>query len=118
MLALAGDVHCSLNEWAKFAVVHLNGAQGRSNFLKPETFRRLHDDPFKQGYALGWLVVGRKWAQGIAFTRAGSNTLWFAVIWLASKRTQPFSPPLTVAVGMLFVPATSGFVITTHKEAP
>ena len=90
VLAPAGGVHCSLNDWAKFAVVHLNGAQGKCDFLKPETFQRLHDDPFKQGYALGWLVVDRKWAQGIAFTHAGSNTLWFAVIWLAPKRNAAF----------------------------
>jgi CubicO group peptidase (beta-lactamase class C family) len=90
-LAPAGGVHCSLNDWARFALLHLKGAQREQGLLlKPETFRKLHDDPFQQGYALGWLVVKRSWAKGIAFTHAGSNTLWFAVIWLAPNRNAAF----------------------------
>ncbi len=90
-LAPAGGVHCSLDDWAKFAQLHLKGAKGEQGLLlKPETFRRLHNDPFQQGYALGWLVVERKWAKGTAFTHAGSNTLWFAVIWLAPNRNASF----------------------------
>ena len=83
VLAPAGGVHCSVKDWAKFATLHLRGAQGKSSLLSSESFRHLHTDRYRQGYALGWLVTQREWAKGTALTHAGSNTLWFAVIWLA-----------------------------------
>jgi D-alanyl-D-alanine carboxypeptidase len=35
-------------------------------------------------YAMGWVIADNQpWAGGPALTHAGSNTMWFAVAWLA-----------------------------------
>ncbi len=82
LLGPAGTVHASLRDYAKFLQLHL----GSSNLLKPETLRELHSPLAGQEYALGWVVVERPWAGGPALTHAGSNTLNYAVAWLAPKK--------------------------------
>jgi len=84
----AGRVHCSLGDWAKFVAAHLNGPKGRSCplRLKPETWRILHEPPFDGAYAMGWAVAGRIWGGGDVLTHAGSNTMSYAVVWMAPKR--------------------------------
>ncbi len=87
----AGTVNCSMSDWARYAALHLRGAQGAPGLLVgPESFRRLHRDEFRQGYALGWVVVERDWAGGTALMHTGTNTLWYAVIWLAPARDAGF----------------------------
>lgn len=95
----AGTVHCSLGDWAKYAMVHTRmdpngarkaprGAETFLKFLKPGAFEKLHE-PAPGGeprYAMGWLVGDREWADGPVLTHAGSNTMWFAVAWLAPKK--------------------------------
>ena len=84
----AGTVHCSIRDWAKYIALHLRGAQGDAKRLKPATFTRLHtpvgDQPPR--YAMGWGVARRDWGEGDVLTHAGSNTMWFAVAWLAPRR--------------------------------
>ncbi|MGH9509935.1 MAG: serine hydrolase domain-containing protein, partial [Terriglobales bacterium] len=83
----AGAVHCSMSDWAAYASLHLRGAQGESGLLlKQESFQQLHGDGFRQEYAMGWAVVQRPWAGGMALFHGGSNTMWFAVIWIAPAR--------------------------------
>jgi CubicO group peptidase (beta-lactamase class C family) len=83
----AGTVHCSLPDWAKFVAVHLQGAQGQGKLLKPETFRKLHAPaPGNDNYGFGWGAVERPWAGGVALTHSGSNTVWFATVWIAPQR--------------------------------
>jgi CubicO group peptidase (beta-lactamase class C family) len=79
----AGTVHCSIPDWAKFAALHLAGARGRPKLLKLSTFRALHTSPPGFDYAGGWLACQRTWAGGHALTHNGSNTTWYATIWLA-----------------------------------
>lgn len=82
----AGTVHMSLSDWAKYALVHLRGAQGESNLLlKPESFQALHKDWFNQNYALGWGLAARSWGNGPALWHNGSNSLWYALIWVAPR---------------------------------
>ncbi|MEJ5293760.1 MAG: serine hydrolase domain-containing protein [Fimbriimonadales bacterium] len=84
VLGPAGTVHCALRDWARFAQLHLQIAQGkRTALLKPETARRLHEDPYKQGYSMGWGTVSRSWAKGQVLMHAGSNTMWYALAVLA-----------------------------------
>lgn len=85
-IAPAGAVHVSLEDWAKYASAHLSGARGSGKFLKPESFQKLHTPLEGQNYAMGWAAVKRDWAGGKALTHAGSNTMWYALIWLAPKR--------------------------------
>lgn len=39
-------------------------------------------------YAGGWGVVERDWAGGVALTHSGSNTMWYATVWIAPKRNR------------------------------
>ena len=85
-IAPAGAVHASLRDWAQFALVHLQGSRGKGTLLRPSSINRLHTAPKGQQYASGWLVVERPWAGGRVLTHAGSNTMWFAVVWLAPEK--------------------------------
>lgn len=85
-LGPAGTLHASLADWALFARAHLRGAAGESNFLSGASWSALHTPPEGGAYALGWGVVERPWAGGRALTHAGSNTLWYCVLWLAPER--------------------------------
>jgi CubicO group peptidase (beta-lactamase class C family) len=82
----AGTVHCSLSDWARFIADQLGGARGERALLKPETYEKLHTPPFGGEYALGWIVARRDWGGGAVLTHAGSNTMNFAVVWVAPQR--------------------------------
>lgn len=82
----AGIVHCSIGDWAKFIAANLPSA--KVQLVKAETLRKLHTAvPGAPKYAMGWIVADdQPWAHGPALTHSGSNTLWFAVAWLAPAR--------------------------------
>jgi CubicO group peptidase (beta-lactamase class C family) len=82
----AGAVHCTICDWAKFIALHLAAARGDAHLLKSESFTKLHTPPARGDYAMGWLVTRQDWAGGRALTHAGSNTMWFAVVWLAPQK--------------------------------
>jgi len=86
VLGPAGRVHCSLADWAKFIADELRAGRGEKALLKPETYRKLHTPPFGGNYALGWGVAEREWGGGTVLTHAGSNTMNYAVAWLAPRR--------------------------------
>lgn len=81
----AGRVHCSLDDFAKYVQLHL-GASTAPKLLKPETLKRLHTPPTGGDYAAGWVIVDRPWAGGKALMHNGSNTMWYAVMWLAPNK--------------------------------
>ncbi len=87
-----GTVHCSIGDFARYAAWQLAGARGErathaSPLLHPETFERLHA-PFASDseYAFGWVATHRSWGDGTVLTHAGSNTMFYAVIWIAPKK--------------------------------
>jgi CubicO group peptidase (beta-lactamase class C family) len=82
----AGTVHLPLADWSRFIADQLRGDRGEKALLKPETYKRLHTPPFGGDYALGWMVVERDWGGGTVLTHSGSNTMNFAVAWLAPAR--------------------------------
>ena len=84
----AGRVHCTISDWAKFIALQLDGENGRPRLLSAESFTRLHTAAAGPGehYAMGWIVAERPWADGTVLTHSGSNTMWFAVAWLAPKK--------------------------------
>jgi len=85
----AGTVHMSLRDWSKYVALHLRGEREGGKLLKPETFRKLHapaDGKDDGGYAMGWGVTKRPWGDGVVLSHNGSNTMWFAVTWLAPKK--------------------------------
>ncbi|QEH33831.1 Beta-lactamase precursor [Aquisphaera giovannonii] len=81
----AGTVHCSVPDWGRFASLHLRAEQGRPKLLDRETFRALHSPPPGGNYNGGWIAVPRTRA-GRALTHDGSNTYWYASIWLYPER--------------------------------
>jgi len=102
----AGTVHATLEDWAKFARVHLRGhssnpahktklrAEEGAVLLRPETLAALHEPAPADlhAYASGWHVTTRPWAKGprtrdrgLVLTHAGSNTKWKCVAWLAPE---------------------------------
>ena len=82
----AGIVHCSIGDWANFVAANLPSA--KTKLVKPETLEKLHTPaPGEPKYAMGWIIAdGQPWAGGPALTHAGSNTMWFAVAWLAPAK--------------------------------
>jgi len=85
-LGPGGKVHCSLADWAKFVFEHLPTSPRSPRLLKPETIAALHAPPDGGEYALGWFVVDRPWGGGRVLTHAGSNTMNYAVAWVAPLR--------------------------------
>ncbi len=54
----AGDVHCNMEDLAKFAAFHLRALNGQNSILRAETVKKLHT-PYgggKSGYSLGWNI--------------------------------------------------------------
>ncbi len=82
----AGRVHCTIQDWAEFVQDQLRGARGEPALLSAASYQKLHTPPFGGEYALGWLVVERDWAGGIALNHGGDNTMNFANVWVAPKR--------------------------------
>ncbi len=82
----AGTVHCSLLDLARYAIFHVREGFGRKELLKPQTFARLHTPVTGQDYAMGWLCAARERGACTALTHAGSNTMWFVVMWLVPKK--------------------------------
>jgi CubicO group peptidase (beta-lactamase class C family) len=81
----AGRVHCSLDDLARFVMLHLQRGQ-QGGLLKPETLVKLHTPPAGGDYACGWVILKRGWAGGNALWHNGSNTMWYIVMWLAPEK--------------------------------
>jgi len=86
-IAPAGAVHLCAADFARYAQLHLGASPSAlSATLGPEALAHLHTPPDGGTYAMGWGVTERAWAGGTALTHAGSNTMFYAVIWLAPER--------------------------------
>lgn len=88
----AGRVHATMADWAAFGQLHLGATAGPAPglTLSPEMLKVLHslpgtDDGTRDGYAMGWGVAHRPWG-GRVLTHSGSNTVWYATIWLAPEQ--------------------------------
>ncbi|HLI49752.1 MAG TPA: serine hydrolase domain-containing protein [Chthonomonas sp.] len=86
VIAPAGKVHCSIEDWAKFIACILRGMEGRDGLLKATTLQQLLAPSPGSSYAGGWIITDRSWADGRVYTHAGSNTMNFCVAWVAPKR--------------------------------
>jgi CubicO group peptidase (beta-lactamase class C family) len=79
----AGRVHCSLTDFVRYASWHARGPNADVKLMSNDSYAHLHTPGPGQEYACGWVVTDRPWAQGAALTHNGSNTMWFAVMWIA-----------------------------------
>lgn len=78
----AGLVHASLEDWARFVSDHLAGERGADGLLRSATYRRLHRDPEKSGYACGWAIQQYDWGwdSGRALAHDGSDGTWYTAV--------------------------------------
>jgi CubicO group peptidase (beta-lactamase class C family) len=74
-LGPAGTVHASFPDWAKFAILHLQGSQGRAKLLKPASFAALQTPVQGFNYSGGWIV-----GKDGSLSHDGNNTMWYARI--------------------------------------
>jgi len=79
----AGRVHCSLDDFARYAIFQM---EDQPALLKPDTFAKLHTPPAGGDYACGWIIMQRGWAGGKALYHNGSNTMFYFQVWLAPNR--------------------------------
>jgi len=89
VLGPAGRVHCTLSDWARFAALHLGHIPADSK-LKQSDLKLLHSPVEGLQYSAGWITVSRTWAKGTALTHSGSNTMWYAVVWLAPETDKAY----------------------------
>jgi len=82
----AGRVHCSISDWGKFVSLYLDPERQKPAVLTAKTIRELTTPGPIGTYAGGWIIAKRSWAGGTALTHAGSNTMWYCVVWAAPNR--------------------------------
>jgi CubicO group peptidase (beta-lactamase class C family) len=99
VLCPAGTVHMTLDDWGRFASLHLGTFKQKKALLKSETLEHLHTpleefDPqlVKQEdpYGFGWITKDRAWGAGKVWTHTGSNRRWYATIWMAPNKKTAF----------------------------
>ena len=82
----AGRVHCTIQDWSKYVADFLRGMTGKPALLPGTAYKKLSTPPFGGEYALGWNVIERDWAGGMAMQHSGSNTMNYATVWIAPQR--------------------------------
>ena len=85
-LGPAGRVHCTVEDWAKFLAIQLPG--GNKLGLNRKTLNKLIT-PYGN-YAGGWNVSKRPWGKGTVLMHTGSNTRWYALVWVAPEINRAF----------------------------
>lgn len=85
VMAPAGCINSSMENWSKFIADVLRGAMGMPGLLQPQTYSVLQTPPPRPAnqYACGWIVTRRRWANGRCFNHSGSNTINVAHAWVA-----------------------------------
>jgi CubicO group peptidase (beta-lactamase class C family) len=86
LMGPAGRVRCSISDWGKFVALYLQPDQEKHRILTPKIIEELSTPGEGREYAGGWIVTKRPWAGGKTLTHAGSNTMWYCVVWAAPKR--------------------------------
>ncbi len=80
-LGPAGRVHCTVKDWVKFISLQLPKGEERKVLLGQPLLEKLVT-PVGQ-YGGGWFVVERPWGKGVVLNHNGSNTMWYASVWVA-----------------------------------
>ncbi len=85
-LGPAGTVHATLEDWAGFVALHLGvGQEAKKPVVSKESLAKLQQPPKDAEYASGWVVTKRDWAPGPVIWHNGSNTMWYAITWMAPE---------------------------------
>lgn len=83
VLAPAGDVHVSLEDWSVFVIDQMRGESGEGRLLQPPTDRLLHAPVPGTRLALGW---GVRNGTPETLTHTGSDGAWFAAVAMVPSR--------------------------------
>ena len=88
-LGPSGTVHCAIDDWGKFAKLHMDGYNGLPTpILTNASFKKLHENYPGQEYTYGgWSRNTRSWADGPVLSHAGSNNMNAANIWIAPLKS-------------------------------
>lgn len=90
----AGTVHGSVLDFVRYGALHLRGERGvPTDYLEPASWQKLHTPAAGQVYAMGWARREDSWTGGPALWHNGSNTFFYALLWL--------SPARNLAVGVV-----------------
>ncbi len=84
-IAPAGTVHCSLKDWNRFIAIHLSPEDRPELGLSKESIIKLQTPVEGSNEAYGWIIEERAWG-GRVLVFVGSNTMWYAVIWMAPEK--------------------------------
>jgi CubicO group peptidase (beta-lactamase class C family) len=79
----AGRVHLSIADYLRYAGWHAGGAMKGKALLSDASFAKLHTAVPGQDYAMGWGVGEHPSAGGKVLIHNGSNTMWYAKVWVA-----------------------------------
>ena len=82
-LGPAGTVHISIEDWAKFISLWFTN---REPAILSRSILNDLSTPEAGNYAAGWVVFQRDWADGTALNHDGTNTDWYATLWIAPER--------------------------------
>lgn len=96
LITPAGAINSSVEDCVKFLNLHIRGQSGVSRLLGAGSLAALHTPitippeqrkgiglPDTKGYAMGWWVADREWAQGPAFMHRGGNGSAIFTTWVA-----------------------------------
>lgn len=95
-IAPAGRVHCSIDDFARFVSFLI---WGHERIPMEAAIREKLFQPVLPGgdYALGLKAVERAWGGGTVYTHAGTNTMFYSVMWIAPRKS--FAIVVTVNTG-------------------
>lgn len=79
-IAPAGTAHMSIIDFAKYTTIY----SMKKKTLSKDSFKTILT-PVLDDYALGWGIAERFWG-GKVFTHTGSNTMNYAVMWIAPEK--------------------------------
>lgn len=86
VIAPAGTVHSSIEDWATYVQLHLSAARGECRLLNANSYKELHSDPYDHDYAFGWARMTQDWGGGPMLMHDGSNGRWYAIVLIAPQR--------------------------------
>lgn len=79
--APAGNIYLSLDDWARFCIDQLRGANGQGALLKPQTYAVTQSPPPGAPVSMGWFVRDSiAGLPGPVYYHEGSDGAWFAVV--------------------------------------
>lgn len=79
-LSPVGITHCSLEDWATFARLHL--VKQPTDFISAESFAQLHGASEDRDHAMGWAINKNHPKAGRVLWLGSGNTMFFAMICL------------------------------------